>query len=369
MQFPDYTRCGVNLAASILRYFGVEAGHQSLPELDAVLNERAWRNIVVMLFDGMGVDALRRHAPEGGFLKRQRGEVISAVFPSTTTAATTSLVSGREPGEHGWIGWTVHFADIGKSIDIFLNSVQFTNEPAGETSVVRDHFPYTAVTELITRSGKARGESVSPYHGVIVDTLDGLFDETKKLMRGQGRHYLYAYWPDPDHTMHLRGIGHAEVRRRIEEIDERLSAFSSTLAEDDLVIVTADHGLVDGEPEFFEDHPELEAMLRIAPSVEPRAAALYVKNECLEAFPGAFREAFGDHYLLYTQKEALESGLFGVHPGRAELPSLIGDYFATSTGPHALYLKREHCKLIGMHAGLTEQEMSVPMIILRGAGA
>lgn len=365
MQFPDYERCGVNIAASILKEFGLESSHRTLRELDMALSRRSYRNIIVMLFDGMGMDAIGKHAPKDGFLRSRRTNVLSAVFPSTTAAATTSLISGLEPGEHGWVGWTLHFSDIGKSVDVFPNHIQFTKQRAAESSVAMAHFPYIQVTERVSQSGRGKGQSVSPFHGVIADSLEKLFSETEKLMHETGRHYIYAYWPEPDHSMHLHGCASAKITRVMAEIDERLKGFSERLSPEDLVIVTADHGLIDGIPEFFEDYPKLEMMLRLAPCVEPRAAALYVKKECIEAFPQAFKEAFGDHYLLYTQKEALKSGLFGINAYRSELPSLIGDFFAVSTGPHALYLKREHCGLIGMHAGLTEQEMNVPMILLQ----
>ena len=195
--------------------------------------------------------------------------------------------------------------------------------------------------------------------------IDDLFIQTSLLMREAGRHYIYAYWPEPDHLMHDKGCRHETVTRVIADIDRRLELFFNQLEPDDLVLVTADHGLVDGIPEFFEDHPALEAMLRIPPCVEPRAAALYVNEEHIEAFPQAFKAAFGDHYLFMNQKQALESGLFGKGPMRAELPSLIGDFFAVSAGPYALYQKREHCRVTGMHGGLTEAEMNVPLIVLR----
>lgn len=365
MQFPDYSRCGVNLAASILRYFGADNGHSGLPELDAVLSQKKYQNLVLMLFDGMSMDALEYHLSKDSFARRHVVSVLSAVFPSTTTAATTSITSGLEPGSHGWIGWTLHFEQIKKSVDIFINRVQFTKELAGQESAVKTWFPYTPVTELITRSGQATGRSVSPFDDVIIDNIGDLFAQTSRLMGEEGRHYIYAYWPEPDHLMHVKGCRDEAVRQVITDIDRRLEDFLHQLGPEDLVLVTADHGLVDGIPDFFEDHPALESMLRISPCVEPRAAALYVHEEYIEVFPEAFKEAFGDHYLLMNQKQALESGLFGKGLMREELSSLIGDYFAVSAGPYALYQKHEHCGLIGMHGGLTEAEMNVPLIILR----
>ena len=365
MQFPDYSRCGVNLTASVLKYFDVENRHESLPELDKVLAEKTYRNVVLMLFDGMGMDTLASHLPADSFLRRHVQTTLSAVFPSTTTAATTSIVSGQEPGEHGWIGWTLHFEKLKKSIDIFINRVQFIGEPAAEASVVKQLLPYTPATELISRSGNGCGRCVSPFDDVIIDSIEDLFIQTRRLMDEGGRHYIYAYWPEPDHLMHQYGCRHEKVKRVMDDINARLHAFASELQPDDLLLVTADHGLVDGIADYLEDHPALENMLRISPSVEPRAAALYIKDEYIAAFPEAFKQAFGDHYLLLSQKEALESGLFGRMPARAELPSLIGDYFAVSVGSHALFHKHGQCRLVGMHAGLTKAEMNVPLIVLK----
>lgn len=367
MQFPDYSRCGVNLASSVLRYFGASSAHSGLPELDAILSQREYRNVVLMLFDGMSMDALENHLPQDSFVRRHVAAVLSAVFPSTTTAATTSIASGLEPGGHGWIGWTLHFDKLKKSIDIFSNRVQFTNELAGKESAVKTRFPYMPLTELINRSGQASGRCVSPYDDVIIENIDDLFAQTSRLMGENGRHYIYAYWPEPDHQMHENGCRHGLVSRVITDINNRLEVLLRQLGPDDLVLVTADHGLVNGIPDFFEDHPALEAMLRIPPCVEPRAAALYVHEEYMEVFPTAFKAAFGDHYLFMNQKQALASGLFGRGQMREELPSLIGDFFAVSIGPYALYQKREHCRLIGMHGGLTVAEMNVPLIVLRTA--
>ncbi len=365
MQFPDYTRCGVNVAASILKYFDVKTGHPSLDELDAVLAQKKYRNIVLMLFDGLSIDALDRHLSPDSFLRQRVSTTLSAVFPSTTTAATTSIITGLEPGEHGWIGWTLHFEALRKSIDIFTNRVQFTGELASKESVVKEQLPYIPVTDLITGSGKGTGRCVSPFDDIIIGSIDDLFIQTKKLMAQKGRHYIYAYWPEPDHLMHAYGCRDERVKQAITDINARLQTFCHHLGPDDLLLVTADHGLVDGIPDCLEDHPELEAMLRIPPSVEPRAAALYIKDKYKSAFPKAFLQAFGDHYILMDQEEAIKSNLFGKSPVRAQLPSLIGDYFAVSTGPYALFQKRRHCRIVGMHAGLTPAEMNVPLVILQ----
>lgn len=60
MKFPDYSRSLLSLVSSILGHFGVGAAHATLPEMDSYL-EKNYKNVVVMLFDGMGISVLRKH--------------------------------------------------------------------------------------------------------------------------------------------------------------------------------------------------------------------------------------------------------------------------------------------------------------------
>ena len=366
MQLPDYLNCGTNLTASILKFFGLHTAHQSLPAVDRMLFEGKYRNIVLMLFDGMSISTLQDHLPDDSFLKTHMMTQLSAVFPSTTTAATTSIITGLNPGEHGWIGWTLYFKGLDKSIDLFWNTEQFTRKAAANYPVASTYFPYMSVTDRVTQSGRAKGVVISPFDGITIYNLDGLFFETKRQLREDGRHYIYAYWPEPDKQMHQFGCEHEFVKQSVKNIEKGLIDLQLSLGPDDIILVTADHGLIDSRPDFFEDFPILEDMLLIPPAVEPRAAALYIKKEHLEAFPALFLQTFQDHYILLSKEEALNSGLFGPGNHREEMGDLVGDYFAVAIKEYALYQKHEHCKLLGMHAGLSKREMNVPLIVIKG---
>ena len=63
------------------------------------------KNIVLLLFDGMGISVLEKHLAPDSFLRKHLVCPISSVFPPTTTAATTSVLTGRTRIEHGWLGW------------------------------------------------------------------------------------------------------------------------------------------------------------------------------------------------------------------------------------------------------------------------
>ena len=105
IKYPDYNNSIVNLACSVIKHYGAENHHETLAIFDNYL-EKNYKNVVVMLLDGLGVDALENHLDKGSFLRRHFVSEISTVFPPTTTAATTSVESGLTPKEHGWLGWS-----------------------------------------------------------------------------------------------------------------------------------------------------------------------------------------------------------------------------------------------------------------------
>ena len=61
--WPDYNNCIANLPNSILKKFGAEPAGDSLPLADKYL-EKDYKNIVLLLLDGMGISILERHLKE-----------------------------------------------------------------------------------------------------------------------------------------------------------------------------------------------------------------------------------------------------------------------------------------------------------------
>ena len=360
---PDYSNCGTNLAASILRYYGIAPDHKTLPLLDQALT-RGYRNVVLLLLDGLSVAALSDTLPESGFLRRHLVSTLSAVFPSTTTAATTAIRTGLNPGEHGWLGWTLYFQQLDKSVDIYSNTIQFARDPAADFHAAAEFLPVAEITDRIQKKGGVSASTVSPFDGVPAKTMPDIITRIIDTCHLPGRHYLYAYFGEPDAMMHRTGVKSQKSIDMIRLLEKQAEQLFNMLLPDSLLIVTADHGLIDAKPLCFCDYPKLDAMLVRPPVVEPRAAALYVKQAYLRQFEAAFRDAFSDAFWLMESKEAINLSLFGTGKMNAQLPQLLGDYFAVATGEYALFMKPEHCHLLGMHGGLTKREMQVPLILI-----
>ena len=91
IKYPDYDRSILSIASSVLKHFGVtDCQHKTLPEFDKLL-EKNYKNIIVILLDGLGTSTLNYHLKETDFLRQHYVTDISSVFPSTTVAATTSI--------------------------------------------------------------------------------------------------------------------------------------------------------------------------------------------------------------------------------------------------------------------------------------
>ena len=98
---PDFRRSVVNLSATVAEFLGCPNDKPTLPELSAVL-ERGYKNIVLLILDGLGMYPLEQNPEEARFLRENVKCVLTSVFPSTTTNATTSLRTNTYPMEHGW---------------------------------------------------------------------------------------------------------------------------------------------------------------------------------------------------------------------------------------------------------------------------
>ena len=76
------------------------------------------KNIVLLVLDGMGLDVLKTHAPDG-FLMKNCEARLSSVYPCTTTSVLTTFETGLTPIEHGWLDWSHYFKEIGNGSDTY----------------------------------------------------------------------------------------------------------------------------------------------------------------------------------------------------------------------------------------------------------
>ena len=69
LKFPDYDKSTVSLISSVYNHFKIKPFHKTLPELDGLL-KRGPKNVIVMLFDGLGTSVLEKNLPGNAFLRK-----------------------------------------------------------------------------------------------------------------------------------------------------------------------------------------------------------------------------------------------------------------------------------------------------------
>ncbi len=360
IKYPEYGNCTANLACSILNYFGIVPPNKTLKLADSALNKKRYKNIVVLVLDGLGISSLNYHLKGEGFFFNHLSGQYSSTFPPTTVASTTALQTGLYPVQSGWLGWMSYFAQIDKNVVYFTNREYMSDEPC-EVNVAKEFVPYESVQQKVKKAG-FKGYSVMRYtDDVKCETFDEILDNIVRLCKEDERKYIYAYWGEPDHTMHLEGVLGTNITDIILELEKKCKEAFLEL-NDTLIFITADHGHIDVNNKFLPDYPSIWECLERLPTLEARAVNFFVKPEKEEQFLREFEKHFGEHFILFTRQEVIDKKLFGEGTAHRLFDSMLGNFVAAGITDWSFTYKPEEFK--GNHAGLTKEEMEIPLIVI-----
>ena len=361
--YPDYEKCLTNLTNSILKYFDIKPYHKTLKELDKVLEENNYDNVVLLIYDGMGSNIMDRNLDEKSFLRINKVTDIKAVFPPTTTASTNSLLSGLNPCEHGWLGWDLYFKEIDETVTMFLNTKKDTDILVSEENIAHKYFSYKSIIDLINEKYKAF--KLMPFGDNAYNDLADLNNKVINLCKEKGKKFIYAYYDEPDHTTHNEGTDSNITVKLYEEIDKSTKELCEKLKDTNtLVIVTADHGHINSEDITLSDYKDIFCLLKHDISIEGRACAFFIKEGKTQEFEQLFNKYFKDDFILYTKEEVIKNKLFGKGTENKYFKDSLGDYLAVAITNKYFRYNENSVKLTSMHAGITEDEILVPLIII-----
>jgi len=333
------------------------------------------RTVVVLLVDGLGDRLLSERGGHAPFLRSLRAHPSSSVlasgFPSTTATSMGMLGTGLLPGAHGLVALDVLDPDR----DVLFNELLwdpkvdprrwqpsqtvFEKISAAGLDVVRigpGFFDGSGLTEAVQRGGSF----------VAARSLEQRVGAALAAVRAARSGLVYVYWGELDKTGHESGCGSWPW---IEEL-ERVDAFTRRLAEglpsDVLLLVTADHGMVDVPFENRLDlahEPDLAAGVRHVGG-EPRSLQLYCRPGAAEDIAAAWRERLGSSMTVLTRDQVVGSGWFG--PVAAHVLPRIGDVVTSAIGPVAVVDSRtaraEILRLVAYHGARTPDETLIPLL-------
>ncbi|MCK7486825.1 MAG: alkaline phosphatase family protein [Bacillus subtilis] len=347
-----------------MKHYRATTHHPSLPMVDALL-QQGYRNVVLVLIDGLGQANLDRLLGKEALLHVNRVATLQSVFPPTTVAATTALLSGKTPIETGWLGWCQYVKEVDKSVVFFTNKDYYDETTVFEYQVANRHVSYANLYEQIRQASPdvATHEVFPAFRTPANDTFQKETEVALELMRQPGRHFTYIYWDQLDSLMHEFGPGSIEVKQQLDCIEQGYRSLIEQIGDDTLVLLTADHGQVEVCPIDLTKYAALWETFTHEPSIESRATTFFIKPGMTSHFESLFNLFFRDYYVLFPMKDVLEMNLFGFGTPHPKLPEFLGDYLAVAIDNY--YFKTNHgqFEMQGQHAGLLADEMLVPLIV------
>lgn len=354
----------MNISSTIAEFLGVENKNTTLPILKEEL-EKNYKNVVFICFDGLGLYPLRQNLEDYDLFNRNIKQVLRSTFPSTTTNATTSLLTNTVPLEHGWFGWSLHFKNLNRNIDIYTHEDSWTGQKVKADSLNLSKLNYyfdEAKSDYVINTVFPKYVQVnhSERNNVFFNN-DDFFSKIIEICKRDGKQFCYAYNPEPDHTMHEAGVTCDTTKNLILSLQAGVEKLLKE-TKDTLFVISADHGQIDitGYVEFYKDKKLLD-MLKIYPYLDSRSPAFIVKDGFENRFEDYFNSKYGKDFELHSVDELVKLGYFGDVGDKRDW---LGDYIAIGTYTHkqGLLTERSH-RFKGHHTSLTE-EMEVPLIII-----
>lgn len=341
------------------------------------------RRVCVVMVDGLGKALLKQRGGHAPFLRQamENSRTLGSAFPSTTAASLASLGTGLAPGLHGMVGYDV----LDPAQDKVVNQLggwdakvdpQVWQPHPTVFEQVAEHLPVTTVSlprfadSGMTRAA-LRGSSFRPGASSHARTL-----AAAEALAASDRALVYLYFNELDKAGHRFGAASAQWGSELEELDADMRRLTRQLPADTLLLLTADHGMLDVAEAFRFDYsadPALVAGVRHTAG-EPRLVHLYFEPDATAAHreqtAAAWRAAYGNQAWIFTREDAISRGFFG-HVDPRVLPR-IGDLMVAAREPVAFYDTRRvpetAMSVVGQHGSLTKAEREVPLLTLAAPG-
>lgn len=346
----------VSVSNSILKAFGLKTYHFSFKPLDRLLkaNKVPTRKVILILLDGFGSHIQYVYRKEAPHIYKARRFQITSVYPPTTTAATTSLLTGKYPLETGWLGWTEKLPMYEMPVLMFAS--KFADSSKDTEIKTNQYLPLKELDSLFQEE-KKKAKLILGF-ALKDPTFINLLAEGEKALKDND--LLYLYWTDPDSSLHRNGVGSKAVGDIVSSLDREVNDFASKHPES-LILTIADHGHTNTGYHSIYEHPDFFDCLKNPHFfLEPRCTSFLVKDDKKKVFLGLARKYYGSDFYIYSKKQAIEKRIFGLGKPNKHFKELLGDYLFIAKGKMGFSQDLTMDELfVSHHAGSTEAEKNI----------
>ncbi|WP_258067250.1 alkaline phosphatase family protein [Arthrobacter sp. GMC3] len=343
----------------------------------------AAKRVCVVLVDGLGKALLKQRSGHAPFLRSvmaadsagEHPRTLHAAFPSTTATSLTSLGTGAVPGAHGMLGYDVLDPRQDKVVNLLGNwdpgvdplswqpcptVFEQLDSHIPTATVSLPKFEHSPMTRAALRGSKFLG-ATSPQARVQL---------AAETLAANPTMLMYLYWSELDKAGHARGTDSPEWEHQLEELDAGMKRLAATVPPDTLILLSADHGMVDVPRSAridFSAFPELVAGVRHTAG-EPRMVHLYLEPDAgadvRAELVAAWLDRFGKKAWVLTREQVIDAGYFGDVSPEAE--ARIGDVLVLARESIAFYdlrrVRPQAMEVVGQHGSITKAEREVPLL-------
>ncbi len=340
------------------------------------------KNLVFVVVDGLGMNFVNRMDARS-FIPEHLVMELQTVFPSTTSAAFTSLATAKSPSQHGIVGWDMYLEEIDAVATIIRFARRYDEKPLNRLGIDEQQaYPAASLfqqisSELVSIVPKSiantpysnywagHNTSYLPYSRFT----DGVDKVISRVRRVNDKSVTHLYTPVVDYMAHEYGTDARQTVNALNSVDQEIARLAKKLPSGTRVVLTADHGQLNGPVHEIWPTDPLTKYLEHEPWGDSREMHFAVRPSGVEQFEADFRNRFGEFAFLLTTAEVEELQLLGPGPIHEVTMKRLGTHLAISRGADSLKYraplsKPDSVKFIGHHSGLTPDEMLVPLIVV-----
>jgi hypothetical protein len=239
--------------------------------------------------------------------------------------------------------------------------VEAARQGVDVTVVNRAEYVGSGLTEVT-----ARGAAY-----VTADSSEDLAEGmVNALVEADAPALVYGYYPNLDKMGHAFGLKSTQWAEAASKVDKIVGRLVAALPSDAALVVTADHGQLDipaNRRIDIDADPRLAYGVRVFAG-EPRVRYLHTEPGAATDVLAAWRELTGHAAWVGSREEAIATGWYG--PVDLSFADRIGDVVVVCRDDWAVHgTLREPAtisRLVAMHGSLTDAELDIPLIVVRG---